>query len=68
MFFFFFQKRKENAFTHAVWVSAEAIPTKIETPLFPRQTMTPETALALLQGHCLWAQYAQPRRLFVLPA
>ena len=38
---FFFQRRKENAFTHAVWDSAEAIPTKLKTPLFPRQTMTP---------------------------
>ena len=42
MFFFFFQKRKENAFTHAVWDSAKAIPTKLKTPLFPCQTMTPE--------------------------
>ena len=39
---FFFPDEKENAFTHAVWYSAEAIPTKLKTPLFPRQAMTPE--------------------------
>ena len=41
-YLFFFQERKENAFTQAVWDSAEAKPTKFKTPLFPRQTMTPE--------------------------
>ena len=42
LFFFFFQWRKENAFKHTLWDSVEAIPTKLKTSLFPRQTMTPE--------------------------
>ena len=47
---FFFQRIKENAFTHAVWDSAEAIPTKLKTPLFPRQTMDPERVSFKIQG------------------
>ena len=39
---FFLPEEKENAFTHVVLDSAKAIPTKLKTPLFPRQTMTPE--------------------------
>ena len=51
--FFFPPEEKEDAFTHAVWDLAEAIPCKLKTPLFSCQTMTPEPRLALLQGHCL---------------
>ena len=41
-YFFFLPGEKENGFTHVVWDSAGSIPTKLKTPLFPRQTMTPE--------------------------
>ena len=37
----FFLGLRENAFTHAVWDSAEPIPTKLKIPLFLRQEMTP---------------------------
>ena len=40
---FFFPGVRENAFTNDVWDSAEAIPTKFRTPLFPHQIMTPES-------------------------
>ena len=46
---FFFQRRKENAFTHAVWDSAEAIPTKLKTPVSSPDN-DPGTTLALNFG------------------
>ena len=38
--YFFFQRRKENALTRAMWDSAKAIPAKLKTSPFPGQQVT----------------------------
>ena len=54
-----------NAFTHAVWDSAEAIPTKLKTPLFPRQhsSTAPHGTLLFIRGwdlHSTLTFWGQP--------
>ena len=42
MIIIFFPGVMENAFTHIVWDTTEAAPTKLKTRLFSRQPMIPE--------------------------
>ena len=49
----FFSGVKENAFTHVVWDSAAAMPSKLKKPPVTPPDNDLGTALALLQGHCI---------------
>ena len=50
--FFFCSGGRENAFTHAMWDSDEAVPAKVKTPLLSRQPMTPEPRYLFNLGSC----------------
>ena len=67
IFFFFSSREIENAFTHVMWDSAEAIPTKLKTPLLSISPQPRNCVNFKRQGHGLWVLYAKPRRPYLLP-